>query len=355
MGPQFVHIQCYSTKENAQGNSIDQVLGEAVRDPVYAAHVDDAELPALVYGSTVERLRELHSAMLEASATTVKVKGKERKRSIRKDRKTLMTVIASFPIPTLEMDDDKTGETRRRYEQWKALNVEFLKQKFGDQLKTVIEHTDEEYPHIHAYVLPDEISGCYALDLHPGELAKKSAAAVAIDDKQSKELIKKTANLAYQSAMRDFQSDYYREVGARSGLMRSGPKRQRLTRKEYQAEKADAADKAVLIEHINTEMKAIKSETRLLRSQSEKFDDVEDDIEAARAEISRDREKLNAERRKFQTQIGVVRDTLKSIFETMAEKLGVRLPSKISDAMLELQNAVDQIEQRNDDDPSLSM
>lgn len=179
MGPQFAHIETYSVKQNKAGNSVAQVLGEAIRDALYSQHIANPQPPRLVYGVDILMLRLLHDQMIAGAATVATVKGKQLKRAIRKDRNTLMTVVSSYPVPVADLDNDKTGETRRMCDRWLALNVGHFKEKYGNQLKTVIEHDDEEYPHVHAYILPDADPGVFADGMHPGRVAKTAAAVAA--------------------------------------------------------------------------------------------------------------------------------------------------------------------------------
>jgi hypothetical protein len=46
-GPQFFHLQTFSRKANPGGQSVNQVLGEALRDPAYCRHVSDPQPPTL--------------------------------------------------------------------------------------------------------------------------------------------------------------------------------------------------------------------------------------------------------------------------------------------------------------------
>jgi len=50
MGPQFAHLKAFSIKPNKSGNSIEQVLGEVMRETEFSQHITDAKLPTLIYG-----------------------------------------------------------------------------------------------------------------------------------------------------------------------------------------------------------------------------------------------------------------------------------------------------------------
>lgn len=66
-------------------------------------------------------------------------------------------------------------------------NIEWLKEQYGDDLKTVIEHNDESHPHLHAFILPDDLK-CSKYNI--GKIAKddfmKSKEADEIKDNKEK-------------------------------------------------------------------------------------------------------------------------------------------------------------------------
>ena len=359
MGPQFAHMQAFSIKPNREGNSIEQVLAEAIREAKYSTHIDDPKPPTLIYGVDLPSLKKLHDEMLEQRKVEVKLKGKVRYRAIRKDRNTLMTVISSFPIRIADLDKDGTGETRRMFEKWKKLNTDHLRNQFGDKLKTIIEHTDEEFPHLHAYILPDNDPGAFANALHPGEVAKADAAKTAKAEGLTGKAVNKVANKIYQAAMSGWQDDFYSAVGAPCALTRDGPRRARKTRARWQAEKIAAKATADVIEKNETKAKELETEARALRSQSDTLDDAEDDIEAARAKIASDRAqldldraKLNKDRANFKKTVDMVRDGMQYIFDVVADKLRVSLVDvpNVLDALKFLKKVADDLDAVEPDD-----
>lgn len=54
----------------------------------------------------LEELRQRHDQMIEDAATEVKTKKGIRRRSIRVDRHTLMTAVASYPLTYAQIGDD---------------------------------------------------------------------------------------------------------------------------------------------------------------------------------------------------------------------------------------------------------
>ena len=243
-GFQFFHLATYSRKPNPAGQSIDQVVEEAERNPAFSLHVEAPEPPRLVYGVSVREMKEQHDAMLEAARVSVlRPNGETAYRSIRSDRHTLLTAVASYPVAREQVEADPAEQIR--YRAWVEANVAFLRERFGDQLRTVIEHTDETHPHLHAYVIPDRPDMNAAL-LHPGKAAKIAAEAQAKSDGMEPRDAVKAGNAALKAAMRAVQDDYHAEVGAPCGMTRLGPGRRRLSRAEWKAEKELAAKASVI-------------------------------------------------------------------------------------------------------------
>jgi len=119
----------------------------------------------------------------------------------------------------------------KKWDQFVNVSMEYLKEKYGDRLKSVISHkNDEEHPHIHFYVVPRK--GERFETIHEGQQASKLA---KVENKP-----KGLQNLAYIEAMRSFQDDFSKKVGQVLGLTRLGPGRRRLSRKAWLAEQAQA-------------------------------------------------------------------------------------------------------------------
>ncbi|TOM78924.1 hypothetical protein CGH69_24305, partial [Vibrio parahaemolyticus] len=99
---------------------------------------------------------------------------------------------------------------------------------YGDSYKSLICHIDESYLHLHFYVVPevDENQRLNIGSVHDGILARDTCNSTKAKDKMR----------AYKEAMIQFQDDYYENVGVPCGLTRTGPRRRRLTRKEWKAE-----------------------------------------------------------------------------------------------------------------------
>ncbi len=234
MAYQFVHLESWSRKPDDKGRSTEFIFDEASRKPVASVHVANPKPPTVIYGLDVEEVRAMHDAAAGVATTTVK--GKPRK--IRLDQKTLHSVVASHPYTVAEVSaDPKKAEEVR---EWERLTVVWLKRQYGLALKSVIRHTDEQQWHLHAYVLPSDDPELKAAIFHPGVVAKRSVKAAGAQPGEDGKTLNKRADVAYKSAMRDWQDSYHESVAVPCGLTRLGPARRRLTREEWKAEQAQA-------------------------------------------------------------------------------------------------------------------
>jgi hypothetical protein len=271
-GPQFFHTQSFSRKANPAGQSVQQVIDELRRREEFATHVENPLPPVLLFGLDVEALKSAHDVMIENGKTTVAMAdGKTRTRAIRNDRHTLWTVVASYPVPREAIETDTTGNERNLFERWKELNIAYLQDKYGEHLKSVFEHVDETFGHIHAYILPECFEDLNARSFNPAYQAKMAAEKEAEEDGAPPRLKVKLGNQAYRERATEMADEYYKKVGQPAGLTREGPKRRRLSRSEWRKEKSNARAASRL---------ALKTAEDTMREELEPFREA---LEAVRA------------------------------------------------------------------------
>lgn len=222
-GFQFFHIETYariSNKNNTKQSAINVAL-EADRVADACPHIDSVSKPIRLYGCSaseaVQRAEEI------AKNSTDKMG-----RSVRKDAAIIIAGVASYPLETKDFEYAKKDE-KDALKKWLKINHEFLQKKYGDRYVSNILHVDEKYFHIHFYVLPRSTKeGVFDINnAHDGISAKNNLQNKGIKAKEN----------AYKAAMRALQDEYYENVGVPCGLTRDGPKRRRLTRREWQYEK----------------------------------------------------------------------------------------------------------------------
>ena len=222
MAYQFIHVESYSRstpkKGKAGGHSVSSVVNEAIREKNSIPHVDNPKPPVYIYGKPLEVLEETCNAW---AASMTDAKG----RKLRKDALCLVAGVVSMPAET----------TPEAWEKFKLDAVEYLKAKYGDRLETVVEHTDEDHPHLHFYVVPRP--GERFESIHQG----KAAAA------EKRGEVKGIQNQAYKAAMRAYQDEFFERVGIPHGLSRIGPGRRRLTREAWKLEQVQAESAAKTI------------------------------------------------------------------------------------------------------------
>ena len=205
---QFIRAEVYARrastneKSKSQFNASD-VIGEALRDEGHCPHVEKPEAPRYLLGSEAGT-RAILGRIQENAAQYRDKMG----RKMREDAAVLLAGVASFPRDAANKDPDL-------YARWESLTVEYLQKKYGDNLRAVVMHNDEEHPHLHFYVYSDtEVN---AKMLHDGYKNGSSPKA-------------------YKKGCEDFQNEYFEQVASRCGLARTGPKRRRLSRAEWHAE-----------------------------------------------------------------------------------------------------------------------
>ena len=231
---QFIHAEVYarrasSNPKNKTEYSIDDIIGEAIRDPAHSGAVANPQPPRYIISSEAG-LKGMLMKIKENAANYRDKMG----RKMREDAPVLVAGVASFPRVEAEKDPEL-------YARWESLTIAYLQGKYGDNLRAVVMHNDEEQPHLHFFVCSDTEVNAKAL--HYGHKAKKN----------------------FIAASKAFQDDYHAQVAIHCGMARLGPKKQRLTRAEWKTQKEHAmkvaaAESAMLDSAAQREVNAAKQE-----------------------------------------------------------------------------------------------
>lgn len=226
---QYIHVEAYArvgkeyertiTLKNGEKKTkvtktrnLKEIMEEQARIEEACPHVEDPRRPGLLYGVPPMEVLPIAEEWAENTKDS-------RGYKMKSDGNVALVGVASLPR---EMEDD--------FPEFAEATLKFLKEKYGDRLKSVVVHDDEEHPHLHFTVVPR--IGERFEDIHEGIKAKNEAKK----EKQKG----KAQNIAYISAMREFQDNFYKKVGIKTGLTRLGPGRRRLTRGEWKAEQQQA-------------------------------------------------------------------------------------------------------------------
>lgn len=221
---QFVHVNSYSRTLSKKAThskwSAKDVVAEATRDPSAIPHIDNPQAPIHVYGQPIEELLGTLDAWAAVTKDTLG-------RATRKDAVCLLAGVFSA----------QEGTPPDQWEQIKTDAIKWAQDKYGERLKTVLEHVDEGHPHCHFYVVP--LPGESFDQVHEGRAAVKAFIAAGGEKTKS--------NAVYRDVMRGFQDEYYDAVGAPSGMTRIGPGKRRLTREAWKCEQQQA--EAIAAQH----------------------------------------------------------------------------------------------------------
>lgn len=384
-GPQFIHIQTWSAKPNKGGQSIAQVIAEVMREPEYAGHVETPAPPRPLLGNPALFAADHAKHVAERSTVATMRDGSERVRAIRSDRHTMASIVMSYPVPRSAIVTDDAHAALAR---WEAAHVAWLSDTYGDQLRVVVAHDDEEHPHLHAWLLPDD-PGADATTLHPGKRAKKTAEAEAKEEGLAPREAVKLGNRALKEAMTAWQDEYHAAVGAPLGLTRSGPRRRRLSREQWKAEKATAKAHAASFERvaeldasssqISAEAMEERKEARriLLAAKEQREAITQREAEVAereanvvidrravehewsrlasdRIEIDADRadlEQIRADLVKREKGLSRITQRVMDLVDAMGDAIGITLPTSFSQALSALEKSVAEYKKKNRNKP----
>ena len=178
-------------------------------------------------------------------------------RKLRIDAPVMLAGVLSYP---------RDGQ---HWDLFREQAVGWLRGKYGDRLVSVIEHQDEEHPHLHFYCVP--LPGEDFDLLHEGRAASakvKRDTAAAKGQHHASQM-----RLAYNTAMKGWQDELHAGVGIYLGLARMGPKRMRLKDRGQWKAYTRALQAIVDAEKVSREAQLDRMLT-LQRAESEQLDNI---------------------------------------------------------------------------------
>ncbi|MGJ8590234.1 MAG: hypothetical protein ACSHXW_19175 [Yoonia sp.] len=260
-GYQFAHMETYSAKGKTSAGPEDQhnkkkngqtawnaqqIIDELERLEHASQHIiPDRPGPEIVAGD-VNNFADLRDAQLKAASVETKFPYTkpdgtlgQRKRKIRIDSASIYASVVSLPIRTEDALADQDLAAKSRAILIKAIDHERKRiENAGGRVMMGVIHWDEKYLHAHILAL-DPVRGVVR-QLHPGQVSKGEVIEKAKGRKIKKSEVNKLGNIAYCDAMRGWQNDFYEAVFKNAGLMRYGPRRERLSTAAYKRAKEAA-------------------------------------------------------------------------------------------------------------------
>lgn len=227
-------------KNGQRAWTVEEVLQEAERDALASLHVPPGGPPPEILPGTVCSFLEVRAA--HAKAIAVKEgylrKGKDgtfrkEKRKLRSDARSLYSSVVSLPA----LSQDALADPVLRSECVALLRESMAHERrqltaVGGELLMGVIHWDEKHVHAHFFAIAPQHGRVDPL--HPGLAAKdafnKKHADARLKDPKA---VGEGANRAYRDAMSRWQDDFHAAVFDKAGLLRFGPKRNRLSRADY--------------------------------------------------------------------------------------------------------------------------
>ncbi|WP_156103018.1 hypothetical protein [Thioclava atlantica] len=258
-GYQFGHVETWSQqgatksggkvgrarKNGQRAWRAQQVLDEAERVEGSCDHVHRPDrTPQIIPGScgSFDELRAAHEQATNVRQSFPYTDPKTgvkttRQRKLRKDAHTLYSSVFSLPITSAEARADPAlmKECRAVFDDFIAFEKGRIEAAGGEFALAVI-HTDEAQMHIHLFALDRERGS--VIDLHPGRAAFEDSRRHLRACGRERSLSKEAGDKLYKEAMREWQDDLYEAVSRHAGLLRFGPRRERLSRAEYRSRMA---------------------------------------------------------------------------------------------------------------------
>ena len=220
---QFLHHETYSIFPSKNKKQFMSVAREFMREPYSCPHVPNPKPPIIVYGVNAYEAEAVVRKRVEKAKDKLG-------RKLRNDAQVILSGVCSLPPEIYKRDLDFGTKVT---EKWINDNLRYLKKKYNENLLSVIAHFDEGepiHPHLHFIVsIPDTDKNGEAnlMYIHAPIFARQNA-----------EGGRKNKYDAYKKSYRELQDEYYKDISSNYGLSRLGPRRQRLSRSEYQAQKA---------------------------------------------------------------------------------------------------------------------
>lgn len=175
------------------------ICGEAMHLDDHAKHVQNPIDVDIIFGmNPMQLLGQVKTRIKEIKDAGVWMKADQ-----------MVMCSGVFSYPKTECDED--------YFRWLDDSVAYLKDKYGDQVKSVVAHYDESHPHIHFFIT--DMKTMSVNDIDPYRIARKSEEAKKKQAAAIGETYKPKMS-AQKEAMSQWLDDYYEKVSSKYGQAR---------------------------------------------------------------------------------------------------------------------------------------
>lgn len=228
-GYQFGHVTTFSMKGNTKTRSAISVLGENSREPGQANHVENAMPPEILFGCDPIKIVPI----LEEKIAEAKLALKGTGMRMQSNTHILEGSVFSYPSSVEDLQNDPS--LKKSYQAWRKDMMDYVisdAKRRGMETLSIVEHTDESYPHIHVLSIPNITTENPRMDAKACHAGHKAAKLAAQNGENPRAQMK-----AYRTAMSEWQDDLWSNVSAKHGLTRVGPRLKRFTRTEWAEQK----------------------------------------------------------------------------------------------------------------------
>ena len=275
------------------------LLMEALRKDGHIPHVKAPKPPGILYACSDE-IRDDPLKVAELAEQWADSRKAVTGRAHQRNSPVLAGVVISLPK---EMIDE--------WPAFRDASLQWLKEKYGERLKLIIEHLDEENPHFHAYLIAnhgiDKDGVPFSEDfgaVHEGYAGSRSTRREAIK-KNGNSSGAKTGQ-AFVDAMKEYQDKFQHDVARHFNLARLGPQMKKLAHAEAVRQRDIRKAEEARLEAEKTKEKAFEEvraamEARRLANEeiARKKTEAEKDAEAVSQQLieeAQERAKVESQR-----------------------------------------------------------
>jgi|LUMJ01.1.fsa_nt_gb Txe/YoeB family toxin of Txe-Axe toxin-antitoxin module len=259
---QFIRVEAYSLNKTKGRPDAVGVIREARREETHSKHISGCFKSRRIFGKDLNFVED-EIRQFEYK----KINGK----AVRKDARVLLGGVASYPIAFTDTEYDRAQMLR-----WVIATTKFLKSKFGTNLKSVVLHEDETYPHIHFYCYNTEKTSI--AEIHPGSVAEKLCRSNS----------KKGKLEAYKHGLTSFQNEFYTNVSSKFDMeRRKDGVSVRLNKEAKKAFDKLREELRELTQRFNQVLSKYKKQKKLVKQQDELIQQLKSDCYRKNLEIDR--------------------------------------------------------------------